>query len=102
MATPKRKRTKPTPAALPPIPTDTPEGARALAIRDVIDAVDTPLPGCQYGLQLEDEAVVELAKRLGVPALHIISSLNVDHNTHVEDIEAYVAWRRQLAGEGVK
>ena len=85
------------PADLPPIPGDTPEGIRLLAIAETIRVLD----GIGYGLELQTDDVRVVARRLGVPALFFEAQLRVDTNCHDEHVAEYVAWRQQLAGKAV-
>lgn len=98
----KKQQRKPTPpAALPPIPADTPEGIRIAAIAETIRALNTPTEDSPYGLELQSEEFMILGERLRVPAAFIAAVYYEAFNDtpeQVEHIEAYVAWRRRLAG----
>lgn len=96
-------RTRSAPA-LPPIPTHTPEGIRAHAIRETIRALDQPSPS-RNRLELQPEEYEALGKQLGVPAL-FVASIHLE-NTEGEPFtpdhfEEYLAWRQRLAAQGVR
>lgn len=84
-------------AALPPIPTDTPEGIRVNAIAEAFNVFVEPK---QYKLQLQPGELNEMAKALRVPPL-FLGLLNGLADTDDEGVQEYVAWRHWLAGEAV-
>lgn len=94
----KRQKRPPKAAALPPIPTGTPAGIRAAAIRDTLRAIGI------NKLHPQDEDIMEWARALHVPALFLIIALRdgtddcYETERHAQD---FVAWRMQLAGKAV-
>lgn len=103
MKTKKRTTHRPAPA-LPPIPRDTLEGARAHGIAAAIRALRTPTQSRHFGLELQPEEFEALGEALNVPALFLSSTYfrESEGAERPEQIEAYVAWRMRLAGKAVR
>ena len=87
----KKKQRKPTPpAALPPIPTDTPEGI-------VARTVDKVLRELSRDLDVEDAD--DIAKSFGLPALFVRHAVFDDNYSDDERIAEYIAWRQRVGGK---
>ena len=85
----KQQQRKPTPApALPPIPTDTPEGI-------VARTVDRLLRELCRDLDVEDAD--DIAKAFDLPALFVRHAVFNDNYSDDERIGEYIAWRRKIA-----
>lgn len=96
----KRQKRPTRPAALPPIPSHTPEGIRAQAIRETIAA----LLEVKNGVTIQTEEATRIAAALSVPALFVEQVTHRDYAgdvTHDGSLEEFIAWRHQLAGKAV-
>jgi hypothetical protein len=89
-----------TPAALPPIPQDTPEGIRAHAIAETLRALDYCPTHNESGLGLQSEDVLDIAGRLQVPAVFIESVIaersRGSSAVGEQRLDEFVHWRLRL------
>lgn len=85
--------------ALPPIPSDTPEGARLCGIRDTLRAMGEVKP---FALNWQYEEVIALAELLKVPALwaELLFNESVDDAVTEGHVEELIEWRHRLAAGG--
>ena len=87
--------------ALPPIPMNTPEGARVRGIVEGLRAIDAE-KGHAYSLQGDE--LHRMAQRLRVPVLFlaIVDSVDMTHALVTDrTVEDYRAWRNRLARKAV-
>lgn len=100
----KKETTQQRGAVLPPIPRDTPEGIRALAIAETVRALNEPTEMQPHGMEWQPGDINAYAERLKVPALFLgsVQYEGAAGGQRPEDIEAYVAWRLRLAGKAVQ
>src|SRR5690554_3919508 len=100
MQKPKRKLAVVKPAALPPIPRDTVEGARVHGILEALNAVDA-MKGEFFCLQ--DDELEALAESLRVPIMFLACHQQgaASHYITDEALEEYRTWRLRLAAKAV-
>lgn len=94
------RKTNATTSALPPIPSDTLEGARLCGIRDTLRAMGEVAP---FSLAWPLEEVSELARLLNVPPLWIELLFNESVSNAVTEghVEELIEWRHRLAAGAV-